>query len=45
MMADEISQLKTQVAQRDEMINTMKIKMKDFVTKMKVDNEEALNKV
>lgn len=43
MSADEISELRKQLAGKDDILNTMKIKTKEFVQKLKDDHSAALS--
>ena len=42
MSADEIAELRKQLAGKDDILNTMKIKTKEFVQKLKDDHAAAL---
>lgn len=44
-MEEQLHQLQAQVSQRDEMIAMMKVKTKEYVTKLKADSEEAVLRV
>lgn len=45
IMEEQLHQLQVQVNQRDEMIAMMKVKTKEYVTKLKADSEEAVFRV
>ncbi len=44
-MEDKVKELTAMIASKDEMIAMMKVKTKEFVTKLKSEHEEAFAKV